>query len=133
MSVLKVPREIFEMMIGQASALAPVEACGMLAGKGGVVSKFYEMTNADESSTHFTLVPEEQFAVAKDMRVEGIEPVAVYHSHPATGARPSEEDIRLAVMPGATYAILSLAGDEPDLKAFVIDKGNVTKIDIEII
>ena len=120
-------------MVAQAEKTAPVEACGILAGRDGLTEKLYEMTNADNSSEHFTMVPEEQFAVAKNMRAEGLEMLAVYHSHPATPARPSQEDIKLAVMPGATYVILSLAQEKPCAKAFKIEQGDVTEIPLTII
>ncbi len=131
--MITITNDILEQMILQATAAAPVEACGILAGKDGGVEKFYPMTNADNSSEHFALVPQEHFSVVKQMRSEGQEMVAVYHSHPASPARPSEEDIRLALMPGAKYVILSLAGEEPDVKCFEIEDGEVTKIEIEVI
>ena len=131
--MLKIPTRIFKEMVLQGQGATPVEACGILAGNDGVVTRCFEMTNADNSPEHFTMVPEEQFAVAKDMRAEGIEMCAVYHTHPATPARPSAEDIKLAVMPGAVYVILSLAADEPVAKAFSIEDGVVTNLDLEIV
>lgn len=120
-------------MIAQAEKAAPIEACGILAGREGLTEKLYEMTNADNSPEHFTLVPEEQFAVVKEMRGEEIEMLAVYHSHPASPARPSQEDIKLAVMPGATYVILSLAEEKPCAKAFKIEQGVVTETPLSIV
>jgi proteasome lid subunit RPN8/RPN11 len=132
--MLKIPERIFKQMVLQGRAVAPVEACGILAGRDGIVVKCFEMTNADNSAEHFTMVPEEQFAVAKDMRAAGLEMAAVYHTHPATPARPSQEDIKLAVMPGAVYVILSLVDpDEPIAKAFAIEDGVVNNLDLEIV
>ncbi len=133
MSTVKIPNNIFEQMVTQAEKAAPVEACGILAGRNGLTEKLYEMTNADNSSEHFTMVPEEQFAAAKKMRGEALEMLAVYHSHPATPARPSQEDIKLAVMPGATYVILSLAQEKPCAKAFKIAQGAVTEVPMTIV
>ncbi len=134
MSELKIPEKILDQIITQARAAAPVEACGILAGAGDIVEKLYEMTNADNSPEHFTLVPEEHFKVVKDMRTWSGSMLAVYHSHPATPARPSEEDIKLAFMPGATYVILSLAvADNPDVKAFNIEEGIVTSVPVEVV
>ena len=133
MSTLKIPNNIFEQMVAQAEKTVPAEACGYLAGRNGVTEKLYEMTNADNSPRHFTMVPEEQFAAAKKMRAEALEMLAVYHSHPTTPARPSQEDIKLAVMPGATYVILSLAQEKPCAKAFKIEQGAVTEVPVTII
>jgi proteasome lid subunit RPN8/RPN11 len=52
--------------------------------------------------------------------------LAVHHSHPASPARPSVEDIRLALTPDVLYTILSLQdADSPVLKAFFVDDGVV--------
>jgi proteasome lid subunit RPN8/RPN11 len=52
--------------------------------------------------------------------------MACYHSHPATPARPSEEDINLAYDPDLRYIIISLAGEEPVVNAFRIINGAVS-------
>jgi len=129
---LEIPNNISERMIAQAKAEIPIEACGILAGKDGVVEKFYEMTNADNSNDHFTMTPQEQFKVAKDIRAAGIEMLAIYHSHPETGARPSREDIRLALTPDVIYVIVSLEKAEPVIKGFIIEDNSVTEAIVEI-
>ncbi len=134
MTELEIPEFVFDQMIAQAQAQAPIEACGILAGDENLVKRLYEMTNVDNSSEHFTMNPAEQFSVVKTMRAAGLKMSAIYHSHPATPARPSEEDIRLALTPDATYVILSLEKpDEPYAKAFLIDKDVVTERPLRIV
>ena len=141
MQQLQMPQAIFDRMLAQAKQAVPLEACGILAGRlpsgdegGGCVEKFYEMTNADKSAVHFTMVPEEQFKVARDIRACGLEMMAVYHSHPATPARFSQEDMRLAVTPGVMYMILSLAeASAPVLKAFSVEDGAANEVQIKIV
>ncbi len=129
--MLAIPQSIYETLLRQARAAAPLEACGLLSGLGTCVVTAHPMTNADASAEHFTLTPEEQFAVTRRSRAAGETILAVYHSHPATPARPSAEDIRLAA-PGITHVILSLADDTPCLKGFTIEDGRVTPVPIEI-
>ena len=129
---LKIPGNIFEQMMAQAKAEVPIEACGILAGKDGTAEKFYKMTNADQSKDHFTMVPEEQFKVVKDIRSAGLEMQAVCHSHPESPARPSTEDIRMAFTPNTIYVILSLQQEQPVVKGFLIEDGNVTRVPIKI-
>jgi proteasome lid subunit RPN8/RPN11 len=134
MAQLKIPADIFRQMVAQAKAQAPVEACGILAGRGDRVEKLYEMTNVDNSSDHFMMAPREQFAVVKDIRSAGLEMLAIYHSHPATSARPSQEDIRLSLTPDITYVIVSLQdSNRPVVKGFLIENGNVTEVPVEIL
>lgn len=133
MTQLKIPCNIFEEMLRQAKAEAPIEACGILAGKEGLVEKFYEMTNTDQSSKHFMMLPEEQFKVVKDIRAAGLKMLAIYHSHPETPARLSQEDIRLAVTPDVVYVIVSLQKtDRPDVKGFTAENGKISEVPIEI-
>ena len=130
---LKIPGNIFEQMVEQAKAESPIEACGILAGQDGVVEKLYKMTNTDQSSDHFMMVPKEQFKVAKDIRSAGLEMLAIYHSHPETPARPSAEDIRLAVTPNVVYIIVSLQNRScPYMKGFLIENGNVAEVPVKI-
>ncbi|MHC4149619.1 MAG: M67 family metallopeptidase [Planctomycetota bacterium] len=131
--MLVIPKAIFDQMIEQAKTEAPIEACGILAGRDKRVEKLYEMTNADNSNDHFMMEPTEQFAVLKDIRSAGLEMQAIYHSHPATQARPSAEDIRLALTPEVTYVILSLQPPKkPDVKGFAIEDSVVTPVPVRI-
>lgn len=124
--MLAIPQPIIDAMIAHARRDFPLEACGILGGGDGAVSEHYPMINTDQSNEHFTMEPKEQFAVIKDLRSKGKEMLVIYHSHPETPARPSEEDIRLALTPNVSYVIVSLAGETPEVKSFLIDNGVVT-------
>lgn len=79
------------------------------------------------------MAPEEQFKVMKDTRVSGFQMLAICHSHPCTQARPSKEDIRLALTPDILYVIISLADIKiPVAKGFFIDEGVVTEVAVKI-
>ena len=132
MMKLEIPSDIYAQMVAQARAEAPIEACGILAGTNGKVEKFYKMTNADAASDHFMMAPSEQFAVVRDVRSASLEILAIYHSHPESPARPSEEDIRLALTPGVIDVIVSLLGDGPAAKGFLIDGGDVSEVSVTI-
>ncbi|MBW2220250.1 MAG: M67 family metallopeptidase [Deltaproteobacteria bacterium] len=132
MLTLKIPGDIFEQMVQQAKAEAPIEACGILAGRGGGVEKLYQMTNTDQSHDHFMMEPQEQFKVVKDIRAANLEMLAIYHSHPETPARPSVVDIRLALTPGVVYVIVSLKDAEPVTKGFLIENNSVIEVPVEI-
>ena len=130
---LEIPPDTCEQMVKQAEAEAPVEACGILAGNDGIVEKLYKMINADKATDHFMMAPKEQFAVAKDIRSAGLEMLAIYHSHPETSARPSDEDIRLALTPDVIYVILSLRDrGSPAVKGFLIEDGSVSEVPVTI-
>jgi proteasome lid subunit RPN8/RPN11 len=126
------PGSIVSDMYAHAEKEAPVEACGYLAGTGSSVSRRIPMTNTDRSEEHFTLDPQEQFSVMKAVRKEGLEILAVYHSHPASPARLSEEDIRLAYDPTVVYVIVSLKDGTRTIRGYRIRQGKVEEEPLSI-
>lgn len=132
--MLQIPKDIHDDLIAHAREGFPLEVCGILGGTGDTVSAIYRMTNTDASNEHFMMDPKEQFKVVKDLRSAGLAMLAIYHSHPETPARPSEEDIRLALTPDVSYVIISLANAAaPDIKSYKISSGNVQIEAIETI
>jgi proteasome lid subunit RPN8/RPN11 len=129
--MLTLSAELRQELIALARAGLPNEACGLLAGEirgeEKIVRAVYGLTNIDKSPEHFSMAPEDQFAAIADMRKKGFSLLGNFHSHPATPARPSEEDIRLAFDPALSYVIISLADTEPALKSFTIHAGTISE------
>lgn len=129
-----IERHVYEKMLAAARAALPLEACGLLGGKARRVSVFAELSNADASNEHYRMLPEEQFAVVKGMRAEGVGMLANWHSHPDTPARMSKEDLDLAYTPGLIYVIVSLADRAaPDVRGFKIEDGRPQDIEVEVV
>jgi proteasome lid subunit RPN8/RPN11 len=131
--MIRLTRAVADDIIEHAKKDTPVEACGYLAGRKGIITKSYRMKNIDNSPEHFSFDREEQFDVVRKVRSEGLEIIANYHSHPVTPARPSQEDINLAYDPDISYLIVSLAGDREDIKSFSIKESVVKTQEIKII
>ncbi len=129
---LIIEKQVAESLLRAARAAAPREACGLCGGRDGHVTEFTELTNADASPEHFSMLPAEQFKAVKAMRASGVGLMAIWHSHPATPARMSHEDLRLAFTPETVYLITSLErADEPVLRGFVLNEGRPVPIDLE--
>jgi proteasome lid subunit RPN8/RPN11 len=122
---IRIARREYEKIIAHANSCLPYEACGIIAGSTDgeyrYVEAVYPLPNTDASGEHFSIDPREQLKAVKDARSRGLSPIGNFHSHPSTPARPSEEDIRLARDPSASYLIVSLAGSEPVLRSFRIE------------
>lgn len=130
---LVINRDVYDAMLTAARKASPLEACGLLGGKHGQATEFYELTNADASGEHYSMILEEQFAAIKGIRAKGIEMLAIWHSHPASLAQMSEEDLRLAYTPDIVYVILSLADAErPQIRGFVVNDGRPEETAIRI-
>lgn len=126
-----IPESIWCEIIEHAKIEYPVEACGIIAGKGWRAEKFYPMKNIDNSGEHFMMEPAEQFKVIKDIRNNSLGMIGICHSHPNSPPRPSDEDIRLALTPGVVYLIVSLMNFEsPDLRGFIIESSNVSEVQL---
>jgi proteasome lid subunit RPN8/RPN11 len=132
---IQIQKTILNQMLAHAKALLPIECCGYLAGDGQTITTLYDMTNVDNSPEHFSFDPKEQFAVVKEARNNGLTLMGVYHSHPESPARLSEEDLRLLNDPNMVYFIVSLLTKEGDIKAYKINKTDesIEVISVEII
>jgi proteasome lid subunit RPN8/RPN11 len=130
MSQLIIPQHIFEKMLAHCRAGYPNEACGILAGKENQVSKIYEMTNREKSPVSYLLDSKEHIEVIRDMRESNLSMVGIFHSHPASQAYPSPKDVNLAFYEDAAYVIVSLATEEPEVRAFSIKEGGIKETGI---
>jgi len=136
MITVRLKQADYDAMVVHAKSGLPNEACGLIAGVVDdnikTVEKVYLLSNPDNSPVHFSIDPKEQLAVIKDMRASGFTLLGNFHSHPATPARPSEEDIKMFYDSKASYLILSLAESNPILKAFGIKDGEAVQQVLEI-
>ncbi len=131
--MIKITANVVAGLISHAKDKAPIEACGYLAGKDDVIILQYRMKNMDASEAHFSLDPKEQFDVVKDMRKRGFSLAGVYHSHPLSPARPSQEDLKLANDPDLSYVIVSLNGEAETVKSFRTKEDRAENEEIEIV
>lgn len=126
----------WEAILEQAQRAYPREACGILAGRPGDagVERVYPMTNADHSPVTYLMDPQEQFRAFKEMRRDGLDLVAIYHSHTASPAYPSRRDRDLAFYPEAVYLIITLQERErPAGRAFRIkDQEHVEEVPFQV-
>jgi [CysO sulfur-carrier protein]-S-L-cysteine hydrolase len=131
--MLKLTNELKNELIKLARKDSPIETCGYFSGIIDEIKEIIPLTNIDHSAEHFSFDPREQFRAVKDARAKGYQLIAVYHSHPASPARLSDEDLRLANDPRLFYVIVSLlTPDEPVIKAFKVNSGAVSEISILI-
>ncbi len=132
---LLIQRHVLDAMLNAARKATPLEACGLLGGAlDDHVTEFYELINVDASGEHYSMKPEEQFAAVRDMRGKGARMLAIWHSHPETPARMSEEDLLLAYTPDVVYVIVSLVDpNQPDIRGFVISEAGAMEVDLIII
>ena len=132
--MIRIPRSIYQKMIGHARREAPVECCGILGGKDKTVQESFEIKNVESSPVQFLMDPREQLNVFEEMEETSMDMVAIYHSHPHTIPFPSEMDVQRTFDPEMPSIIISLKEkDEPVVKAFRISKEAICLEEIELI
>ena len=129
---MRIPRPIYEQMLEHAREEAPNECCGLVGGVDGEARTLYRATNAEASPLRYNLDPQDQFRIMSEIEERGEELAAIYHSHTASPAYPSQTDINLAAYPDAVYLIVSLAEGEHPLRGFNIRDGEVNEAELEV-
>ncbi|HUW96685.1 MAG TPA: M67 family metallopeptidase [Anaerolineae bacterium] len=131
---MQIERKHLSEMISHARDEAPREACGILAGRNGRVLRIYRTRNASRSPTSYSLGPDQQFRVFKDIENRGLELLGIYHSHPSSPATPSDRDVEQAYYPEVSYILISVADPaEAQVRAFRITAEGVAEEDLVVI
>jgi proteasome lid subunit RPN8/RPN11 len=133
MKTIEIPGEVINEMIAHAKEGYPNEICGILAGKDFASSHAYRMKNTEPSPVSYIMDPKEQLLVEKDIRKREEEMLAIYHSHPNSGAYPSAKDAREAYQWNwnALYIIIGKVKEDPEVRAFSINDGNIDEIAVK--
>ena len=111
-------------MIAQAQAELPNECCGMLAGRlsadglCGEVSQGYPLVNEAHSPMEYVSEGRSMLRAEKARREAGLEFLAVYHSHPASGPIPSRTDLKRNYCESVMNFIISLQEDLPKMEGW---------------
>ncbi|MFD1426819.1 proteasome lid subunit RPN8/RPN11 [Kroppenstedtia sanguinis] len=106
----------------------PREGCGLLAGQGREITRFFPIPNQDPDPDSFSFEPRTYLETLKEMRRQTLEPLGMVHSHPRSDPWPSAKDIREWHYPELTSWILSLKQAEPRLSAYCIQGGQVDPV-----
>lgn len=114
----RIYRHILQQMVEHARVAYPLECCGLLSGKGRTLENIAPMSNARGSSSEFFVPPQELFAFFKALRGSGHDLLGIYHSHPHSQAVPSRRDSEGFHYPDASYWIISLQREDPDVRCY---------------
>ncbi len=131
--MLSLPQAFLDQVLAHARRDHPDECCGIIAGKGGLATRVFEMENAERSPTGFTFDSAEWLKVYREIDDADEELLAVYHSHTATEAYPSRTDILWAEHNEFEHWLLvSTRAEEDEVRSFTITDGVVAEEPVEI-
>jgi proteasome lid subunit RPN8/RPN11 len=117
--------------VAHARESAPRECCGLLFGDGELADRLVRGRNVHATpETRYEIDPAQlREAIAATDDTDRFL-VGIYHSHPRTKPEPSAFDIANALWPEQVYVLTSLRFEPPEVFAYRIKNGKVTKIEM---
>lgn len=110
---------------------SPIEACGLLAGKDQHALSVIPISNMLDSPIRFRMDALEQLRAFEQMERDGLDLVAIYHSHPAGPIEPSPTDVAEAAYP-VINIIWAPAIGEWQARGFWIENGQAVEVALSI-
>jgi proteasome lid subunit RPN8/RPN11 len=127
-----IPAAVRDEIIAHARSGLPNEACGILAGRGDRVERFFPAAADEPSPFYYRISSPDQIRIMNEIDDAGLDLVGIYHSHVSSPAFPSRTDAEQAFWPEAVYVIVSLAGGAADLKGYRIADLAIAEEPIEL-
>lgn len=121
----------YEEMLRHVAGQAPLEACGLLAGRDGQVEKVLLVRNQAQSPVRFVMDPYEQLAAFEWIDAQGLELIGIFHSHPDGPMGASATDIEEAAYE-VVHIIWSRLEGTWRLRGFWIEDGQVSEVALSI-
>ncbi len=128
---LNLKRLDWNIMREHVSARAPLEACGLLAGKNNWVEKVLLIENQARSPVRFRMDPKEQLKAFKWIESNSLDLVGIFHSHPSGPETVSATDVEEASY-RVTQIIWSRTRGAWVARGFWIESEQVTEITLNI-
>jgi proteasome lid subunit RPN8/RPN11 len=133
-----IERPMLEDILAHAREEFDAECCGVIAYPDGEEQEsralqVRRMTNVHATHLRFEIEPKELLRAYSDFDDAGWKIGAIYHSHTRTEPYPSQTDINYAAgWPGVEWLIVGLAGEQPDVRSYVIDGDDVREVPVEV-
>jgi len=133
---LHLTRTALDEIVRQARAEHPIESCGIVVAAIGsaLAHRVIPMQNRAASEVFFRFDSRDQLRVYRELDAHDEECRAVYHSHTASEAYPSKDDVEYAGQPEVHYLIVSTwAQAKVPVRSFRIIDGHVTEESIVVV
>ncbi len=130
---MRIARDQLDQMIDHARRDLPNECCGLVGVRDGEVTEVVPLKNTAASPYRFEMGIELFYAL-ETLDEAGEELGAIYHSHTRTFPYPSETDKNWSDQyPGAEWIIVGLENDEALVRSYLIDKGKVEEVEVQVV
>jgi proteasome lid subunit RPN8/RPN11 len=130
---LKLEHTLYREIVAHLQDSYPLEACGLLAGAEDEITKSYPIENILKSPMAFEMDPKQQITAMIEIEAQGLDLLAIYHSHPHGPQTPSPTDVAMAYYPDSAHLIVSLQDREkPVVRAFSIADKAISEVLLRI-
>ncbi len=129
---LNLKRKDWIVMRTHVHSHAPLEACGLLAGKHNRVEKVLLIENQAQSQVRFRMDPKEQLKAFEWIDSNGLDLIGIFHSHPAGPETVSETDIEESAY-NVPQIVWSRMNGDWVARGFWIDDGRITEVRLQVI
>jgi len=113
-------QKVMKAMRSQVNRLAPEEACGL------------RVPNAERSPVRYRMEPRAQWSAFQRIEADGLDLVAIYHSHPNGPDHLSPADVSEIMYPVAQIIWFRMNG-EWQVRGFQVEGGKTNEIFFEFI
>lgn len=129
---LSISSQHYQEIIAIGEKIAPIEACGIIAGKNGRSMKVFQITNILNSPYEYLMDPSEMLKAFWEIDEQEWELLAFFHSHPMSRPIPSKTDLARNYYPDTPQLILGKSQSEWKSRAYYLGKTEFKEIPIEI-
>lgn len=131
-SQLTLNQHQWDQMLRHVQQHAPLEACGLLAGKNDRVEEVILVRNQAESPVRFVMDPYEQLQAFEWIESRALELIGIFHSHPAGPETASVTDIQEAAYE-VVHVIWSRIQGEWKARGFWLTNGQVREVPLAVL
>jgi proteasome lid subunit RPN8/RPN11 len=129
---LKLKPEHMQSMRRHVTAQAPLEACGLLAGRDDSVEAVLRVANAERSPVRFRMDAREQYEAFMWIEANELDLIGIFHSHPTGPETVSPTDIAEASY-DVVHIIWSRQNQIWSARGFWIERGQVSEVDLQVL
>jgi [CysO sulfur-carrier protein]-S-L-cysteine hydrolase len=115
-----------------------LECCGLIAYEQGETDgarravRVHRAKNVHASRKRFEIDGKEVLMAEREFEDAGWRLGAIYHSHTHTAPKPSQTDVNFAARwPGVEWLIVGLAKEEPEVRCWAIEDGEVREVPVK--
>jgi proteasome lid subunit RPN8/RPN11 len=128
---LRISSEHWHEMLEHVHRHAPLEACGLLAGRNDSVERVIAVRNQAQSPVRFVMDPYEQLQAFEWIESRQLELLGIFHSHPRGPETVSDTDIAEAAYE-VIQVICAPIEEGWQARGFWIENGRASEVALQI-